>query len=103
MKHHRAFGYFEHDLFGKPLRTFPDHARAGRSKRETPAKARSISGQNSRMIASVVIEPTRPFDQNTFMSPPEPIIDRRKASSARLPSTRARVNGASGTPIFLKT
>jgi hypothetical protein len=38
----------------------------------------------------------QPFDQNTFMSPPAPIIDSRIASSARLPSTRARVNGASG-------
>jgi hypothetical protein len=26
MKHHRASGCFGHDLFGKPLRTFPDHA-----------------------------------------------------------------------------
>src|SRR5205823_10779431 len=52
----------------------------------------SMTGQNSSTIASVVIEPTRPLDQNTFMSPPEPIIDRRNASSARLPSTSARVN-----------
>jgi hypothetical protein len=50
-----------------------------------------------------VIEPTRPFDQNTFMSPPEPIIDSRKASSAQLPSTTASVSGASGMLIFLKT
>src|SRR5207253_2815111 len=35
--------------------------------------------------------------------PPEPIIDSRNASSARLPSTSASVNGASGMPIFLKT
>src|ERR1700730_9324795 len=34
-------------------------------------------------IVSVVIEPTRPFDQNTFMSPPDPIIDSRNASSAQ--------------------
>lgn len=50
-----------------------------------------------------MIEPTRPFDQNTFKVPAEPIIDRRKASSARLPSTSASVNGAKGIPIFLKT
>jgi len=68
-----------------------------------PTKALSITGQNRRTIASVVIEPTRPFDQNTFMSPPAPIIDWRNASSARLPSTSASVNGASGMPIFLKT
>src|SRR4051794_14976613 len=70
-----------------------------------PMRVRSPSmmGQNSSTIASVVIEPTRPFDQNTLRSPPEPIIDRRKASSARLPSTSASVNGASGMPIFLKT
>jgi hypothetical protein len=43
-----------------------------------------MRGQNNNLIASVVIEPTRPFDQNTFMSPP--IIDSRSASSARLPS-----------------
>ena len=55
------------------------------------------------MNASVVIEPTSPFDQNTRMSPPAPIIDRRNASSVRLPSTSASVNGASGMPIFLNT
>jgi hypothetical protein len=58
-----------------------------------------MTGQNSSAIASVVIEPTNLFDQNTFMSPPEPIIDSRKASSARLPSTSANVNGARGMPI----
>jgi hypothetical protein len=51
-----------------------------------------MTGQNSRTIAKVVIEPTRPFDPNTFMSPPQPIIDSRNASSAQLPSTSARVN-----------
>ena len=51
----------------------------------------------------MVIEPTSPFDQNTFMSPPAPIIDRRNASSARLPSTSASVNGAKGMLIYLKT
>ena len=30
-------------------------------------------------------------------------IAKRKASSARLPSTNASVNGASGMPIFLNT
>ena len=64
--------------------------------------ALSIIGQNSSAIASVVIEPTSQFDQNTVMSPPEPIIDRRKASSALLPSTRASVKGARGMEIFLK-
>ena len=59
-----------------------------------------MSGQNNSAIANVVIEPTRPFDQNTRMSPPEPIIDRRNASSALLPSTNARVKGARGMPIF---
>src|SRR5258705_12207411 len=76
---------------------------AGRHSRPTLPNALSISGQNSSTMASVVIEPTRPFDQNTFMSPPEPIIDNRNASSARLPSTSASVHGASGMPIFLKT
>ena len=79
------------------------HALAGRSMRVTPPNTLSMTGQNSSTIASVVIDPTRPFDQNTFMSPPEPIIDSRNASSARLPSTSASVNGASGMPIFLKT
>jgi hypothetical protein len=51
------------------------------------------------MIASVVIEPTRPFDQNTFMSPPEPIIDNRNASSARLPSTSEDVTEDTETGI----
>ena len=73
---------------------------AGRHSRATLPNALSITGQNSSTIASVVIEPTRPFDQNTFMVPPEPIIDSRNASSARLPSTSASVNGASGMPIF---
>src|SRR5580693_6036057 len=62
--------------------------------------ALSMTGQNSSGIANVVIEPTRPFDQNTFMSPPEPIIDSRNASSARLPSTSASVNGARGIQMF---
>ena len=26
MNRHRALGWFKHDLFGKPLRTFPDYA-----------------------------------------------------------------------------
>ena len=35
MNRHRALGYlFEHDLFGKPLHAFPDHALA-RWKAET--------------------------------------------------------------------
>ena len=62
-----------------------------------------MTGQNSSTMASVVIEPTSEFDQNTRRSPPEPIIDSRNASSARLPSTSASVNGASGIPIFLNT
>ncbi len=66
------------------------------------ARNRSISRQNSSTIASVMIEPTRPFDQNTLSLPSEPIIGRRKASSVRLPSTSARVNGARGMLIFLK-
>ena len=79
------------------------YAFAGRSMRVTLPNTRSITGQNSSTIASVVIEPTRPFDQNTLRSPPAPIIDRRNASSARLPSTSASVNGANGMPIFLNT
>lgn len=27
-----------------------------------------------------MIEPTRPFDENTVVSPPEPFIDKRNAS-----------------------
>ena len=42
------------------------YAFAGRHSRPTLPSALSISGQNSSMIANVVIEPTRPFDQNTF-------------------------------------
>ena len=49
------------------------------------------------------MDPTSAFDQNTRKSPPDPIIDSRNASSARLPSTSASVNGASGIPIFLNT
>ena len=79
------------------------HAFAGRIIRPMLPNALSITGQNSSTIASVVIVPTSPLDQNTFMSPPAPIIDSRNASSARLPSTSASVNGASGMPIFLKT
>jgi hypothetical protein len=37
--------------------------------RPTPPSALSITGQNTSRIAKVVIEPTRPFDQNTVMSP----------------------------------
>src|SRR5258705_2099841 len=80
-----------------------DYAFAGRSIRVTLPNALSITGQNNSTIASVVIEPTRPFDQNTFMSPPEPIIDRRNACSAPVPSTSASVNGASGMPTILNT
>jgi hypothetical protein len=76
---------------------------AGRHSRPTPPNALSTTGKNNRTMARVVIEPTRPFDQNTVMSPPEPIIYSRNASSARLPSTSANVNGASGMLIFLKT
>jgi len=36
------------------------------------------------------------------MSPPEPIIDSRNASSARLPSTSASANGARGNADFLE-
>src|SRR5712692_7622883 len=71
------------------------------SRLRSRAKPPAINGQKSRTSASVVIVPTRPFDQNTRMSPAEPIIDRRKESSARLPSTMASVNGAGGMPIFL--
>ena len=59
--------------------------------------------EKTRGNSRVAIDPTRPFDQNTRMSPPEPIIERRNESSARLPSTSARVNGASGIAIFLNT
>src|SRR5215470_3974085 len=82
----------------------PDPPAAGRRQ---SALARSnawwMSGQNSRISASVVIDPTSQFDQNTRKSPPEPIIDRRNDDSARLPSTSASVNGASGMLTFLKT
>src|SRR5205814_1225016 len=77
-------------------------AHAGLAPRSR-AMAAEISGQNSSTTASVEIEPTSPFDQNTRRSPPAPIIDRRKASSARLPRTSASVNGASGMAIFLNT
>ena len=97
---HLAIGTMAQGYFGSGI---VRQARAGRQSRPTLPKALSITGQNRRTIASVVIEPTRPFDQKTFISPPEPIIDRRNASSARLPSTSASVNGASGMPIFLKT
>src|SRR4051812_28118602 len=79
------------------------HAPTGRHARETLLNSLSITDQNSRMIASVVIVPTSQFDQNTPRLPPDPIIERRNASSARLPSTSASVNGAKGMPIFLKT
>src|SRR2546421_310293 len=76
---------------------------AGRQSLVARSNSGLISGQNSRSSASVVMEPTRPFDQNTRRSPPAPIIAKRKASSARLPNTNASVNGASGMPIFLNT
>src|SRR5262249_21965357 len=68
----------------------------------TPTTPRSFSirlemiGQNRRTSASVAIEPTSGFDQNTRRSPSAPIMARRKESSARLPSTSAKVSGASG-------
>src|SRR5207253_2931089 len=62
------------------------------------AQRRLRSGQKRSTSASVVIVPTRLFDQKTRMSPPAPIIESRNASSARLPSTSARVRGASGMP-----
>ena len=40
--------------------------------------------------------PTSPFDQNTLMSPRDPSIVCRNASSARSPSTSASTSGASG-------
>jgi dihydroxy-acid dehydratase len=79
-----------------------DHA-ARRTSRPARSTSALIAGQNSRIRARLVIEPTSPFDQNTRRSPPAPIMDRRNASSARLPSTSARVKGASGMPIFLNT
>src|SRR6266581_6162228 len=76
---------------------------AGRHRRLTRSNVWLINGQNSRISANVVIVPTSQFDQNTRKSPPAPIIDRRKDASARLPSTNASVNGASGMLSFLKT
>src|SRR5450631_1029919 len=79
-----------------------DHG-AGANTEPIRATPDASSGQTSSTSASVVIVPTRPLDQNTRMSPPAPIIDRRNASSLRLPSTKASVNGARGMPIFLNT
>src|SRR6266481_1248957 len=76
------------------------HVRYGVSGRIV-CQALESSGQNNNASARVVIEPTNPFDQNTPRLPPEPIIERRNESSARLPSTSASVRGASGIPIFL--
>jgi len=50
---------------------------AGRHTRLTAPNDLSIIGQNKSMIASVVIEPIRPFDQKASMSPPKPIIEKR--------------------------
>ncbi|MDH2404730.1 hypothetical protein QCM77_33090, partial [Bradyrhizobium sp. SSUT18] len=42
MNHHRALGLlFEHDLFGKPLRAFPDHALGHAPAAFTPTPAPS--------------------------------------------------------------
>src|SRR5476649_1410029 len=41
------------------------------------SKPLASNGQNRSTSANVEIEPTNPFDQNTRMSPPAPIIDRR--------------------------
>jgi hypothetical protein len=68
----------------KVMDGFQPVARAGRISRPTLLKALSITGQNNSAMASVVIEPTSPFDQNTPTLPPEPIIESRNASSARL-------------------
>src|SRR3569833_672492 len=76
---------------------------AGRKTRPILEMPFSIWVRNSRMNDSVVIEPTSQFNQNTPNEPPPEIIDSRKASSALQPSTSARVSGASGMPIFLKT
>src|SRR3569623_380029 len=76
---------------------------AGRKTRPILEIPFSIWVRNRRMNDSVVIEPTSQFDQNTPIEPPPEIFDSRKASSALLPSTSARVSGASGMPIFLKT
>src|SRR3569623_154423 len=76
---------------------------AGRRTRPILAKPFSICVRNSRIKESVVIEPTSQFDQKMPNEPEPEIIASRKASSALLPSTSAKVSGASGMPIFLKT
>jgi len=67
----------------------------GPRKRSIAAES---SGQNRSTSASVAIEPTRPFDQNTRRSPPI-----RSSTGGRnpraFPRTSARVNGASGMAI----
>src|SRR5260221_14150793 len=80
-----------------------DSVGRGAHRRPIRASARPISGQKSRASASARMDATRPFDQNTVLSPLAPIIDSRNESSARLPRTMARVSGASGMLTFLKT
>src|SRR5262245_40346057 len=106
----RIFCGLNEDVDGRPRERISRIVRyaareppAGRQSRLARSNNGLMSGQNNRMSASVVIEPTSPFDQNTRRSPPAPIIAKRKASSARLPSTNASVNGANGIPIFLNT
>src|SRR5258708_27086509 len=78
-------------------------ALAGRHSRPTLPTALSITGQNNSTIANVVIEPTRPFDQNTFMSPPEPTTASRNPPPARWQTPNPKVNGPKGCPFSLKT
>jgi hypothetical protein len=65
---------------------FAIYALAGRNTWPMPVNTLSITGQNSSVMASVVIAPTRPLDQNMPTLPPEPIMASRNASSARLPT-----------------
>src|SRR5262249_55877351 len=54
------------------------------------------NGQNSRIMPSVMIDPTSQFDQNTVRLPCDPSNAWRKDSSALSPSTMASTSGGSG-------
>ena len=70
----------------------PDYAGLPRSL----AITMEINGQNSMIIASVVMLPTSQFENITVTLPCEPSMAWRNEFSAALPRTSASTSGASG-------
>jgi len=62
-----------------------------------------MTGQKSRISASVVIEPTRPFDQNTRNVAAGADHREAKRVLGAIAEHQRECERASGMPIFLKT